>query len=178
MTLLSGGLSKGSVYLERGAARHILSLPRVMYERTVLVPRTEGKTMQPRMTSPALSVPGVGDALQALSKAALKAAVGPVTFNEAVKNINIINGPVWTYRTQLAYLSQHQAQLTALENGVHKSASQWKDWFWVCVGGMILFIPTIFLMKGRWSPIEARRDEEKHQEDVVRQLGELVGAPS
>jgi AhpD family alkylhydroperoxidase len=30
--------------------------------------------MQPRMTSPALSVPGVGDALQALSKAALKAA--------------------------------------------------------------------------------------------------------
>ncbi len=63
-------------------------------------------------------------------------------------------------QAQLAYLSTHQAQLTALQNAVvNKSAKQWKNWFWVCVAGMVLFIPTIFLNRGRWSPKKAREDE-------------------
>jgi hypothetical protein len=77
---------------------------------------------------------------------------------------------------ELSYLSAHQATLTALQNGVNKSAKQWKDWFWVCVVGMVLFIPTIFFNRGRWSPSKAAEDESKHQQDVDEELRELVGA--
>ncbi|HUY67023.1 MAG TPA: MFS transporter, partial [Acidimicrobiales bacterium] len=112
----------------------------------------------------------------AANLAALQKAVGPAVVVKVLANLKEVNGPVWTYRTQLAYLSAHQDQLTALLNGVGKSHSQWKNWFWVCLGGMVLFIPTIWLNRGRWSPRSARRDEQKHQDDVDAELRELVGA--
>ena len=40
---------------------------------------------------------------------------------------------------------------------------------------MVLFIPTIFLNRGRWSPKKAHEDEEKHDADVAEELEELVG---
>jgi MFS family permease len=100
-----------------------------------------------------------------------------------VKNALALNGLkvqfnkyVVPYQAELAFLSTHQSQLTALQNGVKKSAKQWKDWFWVCVAGMVLFIPSIFLNRGRWSPKKARQDEQEHEEDVARELKELVGS--
>ncbi|HUD16881.1 MAG TPA: MFS transporter, partial [Acidimicrobiales bacterium] len=83
---------------------------------------------------------------------ALTKAVGPAVVAHIVANLKEVNGPVFTYRTQLAYLSAHQNQLDALLSGVAKSPKQWQHWFWVCIGGMVLFIPTIFLNRGRWSP--------------------------
>jgi len=41
---------------------------------------------------------------------------------------------------------------------------------------MAVFIPTIWLNRGRWSPKRARQDEHQHEEDVARELKELVGA--
>jgi hypothetical protein len=86
------------------------------------------------------------------------------------------NKLVVPYQSQLAQLSAHQKQLTQLQNGVNKSPKQWQHWFWVCIAGMVLFIPTIFLNRGRWSPRQARNDELQHQQDVARELNELVGA--
>jgi MFS family permease len=80
------------------------------------------------------------------------------------------------YQAELTYLSAHQAQLTALQNAVAKSPKQWQNWFWVCVGGMVLFIPTIWLTKGRWHPSRAKRDEDEHEAEVAAELKELVGA--
>ena len=79
-------------------------------------------------------------------------------------------------RPSSAYLSQHQDQLTNLLNGVAKSPKQWQNWFWVCLGGMVLFIPTIWLNRGRWSPARAREDERKHEADVEAEFKQLVGA--
>jgi len=107
---------------------------------------------------------------------ALTKAVGPAVVAHIVANLKEVNGPVFTYRTQLAYLSAHQNQLDSLLSGVAKSPKQWQHWFWVCIGGMVLFIPTIFLNRGRWSPKKAREDEAKHQDDVAQELNELVGA--
>ena len=70
----------------------------------------------------------------------------------------------------------HQNELNALLNGVSESPKQWQHWFWVCVAGMVLFIPTIFLNRGRWSPARAKEDETKHAADVAEELRELVGA--
>jgi hypothetical protein len=42
--------------------------------------------------------------------------------------------------------------------------------------GMVLFIPTIFFNRGRWSPRRAKEDEERHNAEVAEELQELVGA--
>ncbi len=107
--------------------------------------------------------------------AAFKKAVGPVVFAKAVANLGNLNKYIVPFQSQYSYLAAHQTQLTDLQNGVNKSASQWQHWFWVCVGGMALFIPTIFLNRGRWSPARAREDEMEHQDDVAKELRELAG---
>jgi len=108
--------------------------------------------------------------------AALQKAVGPVVYSDVLKNITTLKTLIAPYQRQLIYLSAHQGELTSLIKGVGKSPDQWQRWFWVCVGGMILFIPTIFLSHGRWSPARAREDEERHNTEVAEELHELVGA--
>ena len=80
------------------------------------------------------------------------------------------------YQTELGYLAVHQNQLNDLLGGVSKSPKQWQNWFWVCMVGMFVFIPTIWLNRGRWSPARAREDEQKHEADVAAELKTLVGA--
>jgi Major Facilitator Superfamily len=107
---------------------------------------------------------------------AAQAALGPVVFGQLVKYKTELTTLVVPYAHQLNYLAANQSHLLALQNGVGQSPKQWQHWFWVCVGGMVLFIPTIFLTKGRWSPSGARKDEEEHAKGVAKELGQLVGA--
>jgi MFS family permease len=112
----------------------------------------------------------------AANLAALQKAVGPVVFAKVIANVTELKTLVVPYQSQLTYLAAHQASLTSLVNGVANSPKQWQRWFWVCVGGMVLFIPTIWLNRGRWSPGKARQDERQHSEEVENELRELVGA--
>ena len=50
---------------------------------------------------------------------------------------------------------------------------QWKNWWWVCVAGEIVFIPLILLMAGRWSPRKAREDAEEHDRLVQQEMAKL-----
>jgi MFS family permease len=102
--------------------------------------------------------------------------IGPRNTATLIKYSAQLTKLVVPYTAELNYLSAHQAQLTALQNGVARAPKQWQNWFWVCLGGMVLFIPSIWLNRGRWSPGRAREDETRHQEDVARELKELVGA--
>jgi len=108
--------------------------------------------------------------------AALSQAVGPVVYGKVLANAAKLQTLVVPYQTQLGYLAAHQDQLDNLLSGVDKSPGQWQNWFWICLGGMILFIPTIWLNRGRWSPARAREDEKKHEADVQAELKQLVGA--
>ncbi len=114
-----------------------------------------------------------------ISRAA--AVLGPTTFGQIVKYQSQLTKLVVPYQNQLDYLSAHQSQLAQLQRGLDQSPRQWQHWFWVCVAGMVLFIPTIWLNRGRWSPKGAREDEERHDREVARELDELVrgaGAPA
>ena len=102
--------------------------------------------------------------------------IGPKNTALLLKYNQQLTTLVVPYQKELSYLSEHQAALTDLQNGLAKSPGQWQNWFWVCVGGMVVFIPTIWLNRGRWSPKGARQDEQEHEEDVARELKELVGA--
>src|SRR5215471_12394624 len=53
----------------------------------------------------------------------------------------------------LAFLKAHG---TDVQNAASQASGQWKTWWWVCVGGQIVFLPLILLMAGRWSPRRAR----------------------
>ena len=46
----------------------------------------------------------------------------------------------------------------------------------ICIGGVIVFIATIFVMRGRWSPAAARADEAAHDAAVARELHALQGS--
>ena len=50
---------------------------------------------------------------------------------------------------------------------------EWKNWWWICVGGEVVFIPLIFLMTGRWSPRRAREDAEAHERLVQDEMAKL-----
>jgi hypothetical protein len=114
--------------------------------------------------------------LSAANLAAFQKVVPPVVFAKTIANAAKLKKLVVPYEAELGFLAAHQNQLTDLENGVAKSPEQWQHWFWVCVGGMILFIPTIFFNRGRWSPKRAREDAEEHDQGVAEELKELVGS--
>jgi MFS family permease len=69
-----------------------------------------------------------------------------------------------------AYLKAHGAAVTKAAAG---APGQWRNWWWVCFGGMIFFLLTIPLMKGRWRPSDARRDEAEHEAMVQAELAKL-----
>jgi MFS family permease len=95
------------------------------------------------------------------------------------------------YASDLTTIAPYSAQLTALSKVPHSvtaymtahastvindSAStpgQWRDWWWVCFGGMIFFLLTIPLLRGRWRPRDARRDEQEHEAMVQAELAKL-----
>lgn len=69
-----------------------------------------------------------------------------------------------------AYLNKHGAAVT---KAAADTPNQWKTWYWVCFGGIVLFLLTIPLMKGHWSPAKARAEIEAHQRIVDAELAKL-----
>jgi len=69
-----------------------------------------------------------------------------------------------------AYLKAHG---TSVQNAAAKTAGQWKHWYWICFGGIVFFILCIPLLRGRWSPAAARRDEEEHEAMVDAELAAM-----
>ncbi|HEV2256214.1 MAG TPA: MFS transporter [Streptosporangiaceae bacterium] len=95
------------------------------------------------------------------------------------------------YSAQLTTIAPYSAQLTALSKvppGVFpylqahgaavskaaaQTAGQWKTWYWICFGGIIFFLLSIPLLKGRWRTRDAKRDEDEHEAMVQAELTKL-----
>jgi MFS family permease len=69
-----------------------------------------------------------------------------------------------------AYLKAHGA---AVQTASANAPGQWKTWWWICFGGMIFFLLTIPLMRGRWRPRDAKRDEQEHEAMVAAELAKI-----
>lgn len=54
------------------------------------------------------------------------------------------------------------------------TGTQWRDWLWACAAGQVLFLPTVFLLSGRWNPRQARLDAEAHELRVQAELQSLA----
>jgi MFS transporter, ACS family, D-galactonate transporter len=84
------------------------------------------------------------------------------------------------YQTQLLTLQKDKKYLTYLQQnapGVIAASTaqvaQWKRWYWVCFGGIVFFLLSVPLLRGRWSPRAARRDEAEHEAMVDAELASL-----
>ncbi len=72
-----------------------------------------------------------------------------------------------------AYLNAHGAAVT---KAAAQTAGQWKTWYWICFGGIIFFLLSIPLLRGRWRPRDARRDEAEHEAKMQEELARLKAA--
>jgi hypothetical protein len=70
----------------------------------------------------------------------------------------------------LAYLNAHAS---AVQTAAVNTVGQWKTWYWICFGGIILFLLSIPLLRGRWRPKDAKRDEAEHEALVQAELAKL-----
>jgi MFS family permease len=66
-----------------------------------------------------------------------------------------------------------KAHATAVTTAAAQAPSQWRTWWWVCFGGMIFFLCSIPLLKGRWRTRDAKRDEAEHEAMVQAELAKL-----
>jgi len=89
------------------------------------------------------------------------------------------------YSTQLTALSKVPPQVfpylkahgAAVTKAAAQTASQWKTWYWICFGGIIFFLLSIPLLKGRWRTRDAKRDEAEHEATVQAELTKLTASP-
>jgi MFS family permease len=76
-------------------------------------------------------------------------------------------------KADLLFLSEHGKDVASAASA---APGQWKDWWWVCVGGEVVFLPFILLMTGRWRPRKAREDAEEHDRLIQQELATLEQA--
>jgi MFS family permease len=69
-----------------------------------------------------------------------------------------------------AYLKAHAG---AVQKAAADGPGQWRTWYWVCFGGIIFFLLSIPLLRGRWRTSDAKRDEQEHEEMVTAELAKL-----
>ena len=69
-----------------------------------------------------------------------------------------------------AYMTAHAATVQA---AAAQTVGQWKTWYWICFDGIILFLLSIPILRGRWRPADARKDEAAHEEMVQKELAAL-----
>jgi len=127
--------------------------------------------------------------------AAGAAILGTIAANQAAITGVIAVAPqlakVAPYATQLTTIAPYSAQLTALSKvppaalaylKAHGTAeataskhadSQWRTWYWICVGCLLFFVACVPLLKGRWRTRDARRDEQEHEALVEAELAKL-----
>ncbi len=70
----------------------------------------------------------------------------------------------------LAYMTAHGA---AVSTAATDAPGQWKRWYWICFGGIIFFLLSIPLLRGRWTTADARKDEEEHEAMVEAELAAM-----
>jgi MFS family permease len=79
--------------------------------------------------------------------------------------------------TKVGAHSQNLASLLRAEKKLvpaqKASPNEWKRWWWICIGGMVVFFLLVFTMHGRWSPRAAKRDFEEHERLVTEELAKI-----
>ncbi|MDQ6839402.1 MAG: MFS transporter [Actinomycetota bacterium] len=66
-----------------------------------------------------------------------------------------------------------QKNAPAVQKAAKDAPSEWQNYYWICFGGVIVFLTTVPLMRGRWSPKKAREDTDAHEALVQAEMAKL-----
>ncbi len=179
--LVATGLAVWGWTVRLVTAVALLALPFVVTSATTIVdyaPQVQALDLHygPEIATAKVIDPATLAELQSKSppKSALPAAIKDIVANEhvassvAIKRLLALKALPASDR---AFLSAHGKQVLAAKR---QSPKQWEDWWLVCMVGQLLFIPTIFLLVGRWRPSSARRDLEEHDRLVEAERHQLA----
>jgi hypothetical protein len=144
----AGGGSKGLAILgtistNQAAIQGVISVASQLQTLTPYAAQLTALSKVPPSVIAAVSAPGVSAELAALQKVPPSVA---------------------------AYMTAHGA---AVSSAAAKSPGQWRTWYWICFGGIIAFLLSIPLLRGRWRPSDAKRDEEEHEAMVQAELAKM-----
>ncbi len=99
-----------------------------------------------------------------------------------VKSVNTLIAAPYYIAAYKHALATHAAPppallsaLGAIKAAAAASPGEWRNWYDICIAGIVVFIATIFVMRGRWSPAAARADEAAHDAAVQRELAGFRG---
>jgi ACS family D-galactonate transporter-like MFS transporter len=130
----------------------------------------------------------------AAQAAALRSALGPAAFAQLVrpqtqqdlaylmttapqklgpKEFAALSAPTPALGQALGTL---QKEGPGVAKAAENSPGQWKTYFFIGVGGQIVFIPLIFIMAGFWSPRKAREAEREHEAMVEAEMARMQTA--
>jgi MFS family permease len=148
-------------------------LPQVVTSVTPLVEHGDAVAAAQKQAGPALAVVDAHQALFAQLNKYRPDAVPPDLAARAAQEV----GPadlalVQKAAPQLAILQKYGPEV---QKASAESPTQWQTWWWVTLGGQVVFIPFIFVMSGRWSPRRAKEDVERHRESVDSEVQALAG---
>jgi MFS family permease len=183
--LIATGLAVWGLVIRIVIAVSVFFVPKVVTTATTLV--QQGPVVQAVLASPA----PVGHTT--IGKVATAAAANPTVIARLQK---VGNPPSAADRKFLAVAAKTlgPANLAALakptpalssalktlavdgppvQKAATDSPKQWRTFFFVGVGGEVVFIPMIWLLAGFWSPRRAKRAEDEHDAWVAEEMAKL-----
>jgi ACS family D-galactonate transporter-like MFS transporter len=185
--LIATGLAVWGLIIRLVIAVSVFFVPKVVTTVTPLVekgpivqqvladPTPVGKTTVGAVATAASEHPQVIAKLQASKAsgvpptpqqtAAAAKALGPA-------NLAALAQPTPALTKSLAMLAANGPEVA---KAAADSPKQWQKYFFVGVGGELVFIPLILLMAGYWDPRTARRAGAEHEARIARELEALRG---
>ena len=156
-----------------------LILPVVVHSVTPLV--TYGSSLQAVVKQYPTQVAALGTIQPATLAALQKNPTNAVADGQAIAQISAgLHVPAAQALRDLVAIGQLPKSATAIlahapsvEAAAKHAPNEWKHWYWVCFGGMVFFLLTVPLMRGRWSPRKAREDEAAHEAMVQAEMAKL-----
>jgi MFS family permease len=178
--LTATGLAVWGWTIRAVVALSIFALPFVVTSMTPLVQYgTEVATIAAKYQTEIKTI-GVVDptTLAALGKNPADAEAGTKAVAEIMQAQNVdqatalqrLKAAAAVPKEDLAFLQAHAAEV---QQAAAATPGQWQNWWWVCVGGEVVFLPLIFIMVGRWRPRQAAADLAEHQARVDEELEQL-----
>jgi MFS family permease len=134
-------------------------------------------TIPPALQAQAVTAAGGGAQGQAV--------LGTIAANQAAIQGVIEVAPqlqtIAPYTAQVTALSKVPPQVTAyvqahgakVQQAAKDAPGQWKTWYWICFGGIIFFLLSIPMLRGRWKPSDALRDQQEHDAMVEAEMAKL-----
>ncbi|WP_331769099.1 MFS transporter (plasmid) [Embleya sp. NBC_00888] len=144
-----------------------IALPLVATSVTTLVDHGKDVAEAQRQATPALAVIAAHPALFAELDRHPSDAIPPELGARAYAEVGPAGLALVTQaKPALDIVKRHGADVAQASKD---APDQWRIWWWVCVAGQAIFLPTAFLIRGPWSPRRARLDAETRAAALARE---------